>query len=250
MTSSNSQMHNDIMVAGSKERLPMLAPVQLEDTPAIDDTPRNKLVVDTMQVNVQFLEQLQPEWSRFMAIVKKANNLDKTGKFWNQRTWTVAGNRETIGNQEVLHATYDNSGPTFNIKPLENVQSNDEYNVFATRIHNSEQPESINDTYFVEKVDSNGNLDSSDMSTNEREVDQNVEEPEDECLNDEVTLSNPSPLTLEWLKIDTIVLSWIFMTLSKTLQQWLVFEDPQTAKAAWDLIARSSLTINVLVLLH
>ncbi|GJQ92304.1 hybrid signal transduction histidine kinase M [Tanacetum coccineum] len=56
-------------------------------------------------------------------------------------------------------------------------------------------------------------------------------------LNDEVTSSNPSPLTLEWLKIDFIVLSWIFMTLSKTLQQRLVFKDPQTDKAAWDLIA-------------
>ncbi|GJU57129.1 hypothetical protein Tco_1234895 [Tanacetum coccineum] len=31
---------------------------------------KNKLKVDTMQVNVQFLQQLQPEWSRFVAIVK------------------------------------------------------------------------------------------------------------------------------------------------------------------------------------
>nr|GEU46281.1 Gag-Pol polyprotein [Tanacetum cinerariifolium] len=37
---------------------------------------RNKLKVDNMQVNVQFLQQLQPEWSRFVTIVKQANNLD------------------------------------------------------------------------------------------------------------------------------------------------------------------------------
>ncbi|GJU70213.1 hybrid signal transduction histidine kinase M [Tanacetum coccineum] len=54
---------------------------------------------------------------------------------------------------------------------------------------------------------------------------------------DEATSSNPSPPIAKWLKIDSIVLSWIFMTLSKTLQQRLVVEDPQTAKEAWDLIA-------------
>ncbi|GJV00554.1 hypothetical protein Tco_1329824, partial [Tanacetum coccineum] len=35
------------------------------------------------------------------------------------------------------------------------VQSNDDYNVFANERHHSEQPESINDTYVVEKVNSN-----------------------------------------------------------------------------------------------
>ncbi|GJT09199.1 hypothetical protein Tco_0843661 [Tanacetum coccineum] len=54
---------------------------------------------------------------------------------------------------------------------------------------------------------------------------------------DEATSSNPSPPTAEWLKIDYIVLSWIFMTLSKTLQQRICVEDPQTAKEDWDLIA-------------
>ncbi|GJX53523.1 hypothetical protein Tco_0281892 [Tanacetum coccineum] len=37
---------------------------------------RNKLKVDNMQVNVKFLQQLQPKWSRFVTIVKQANNLD------------------------------------------------------------------------------------------------------------------------------------------------------------------------------
>ncbi|GJX36530.1 hypothetical protein Tco_0248087 [Tanacetum coccineum] len=196
MTSSNSQMHNDIMVAGTKERPPMLAPVSYAqwksrfmrcvgtkhnrellmktiyevphimtkithpDTPEDRDNPRiacqavhmilkgigndtyyivdacpstkemwivierlqqgesiyiqdintkllwefgkfttrdgesiesyyirfyrmmtemvrNKLIVGTMQVNVQFLQQLQPKWSRFVTIVKQAQDLDK-----------------------------------------------------------------------------------------------------------------------------------------------------------------------------
>ncbi|GKB06993.1 hypothetical protein Tco_0835226 [Tanacetum coccineum] len=37
---------------------------------------RNKLEVATMQVNVQFLQQLQPEWSRFMTVVKQTLDLD------------------------------------------------------------------------------------------------------------------------------------------------------------------------------
>ncbi|GKD46657.1 retrovirus-related pol polyprotein from transposon TNT 1-94 [Tanacetum coccineum] len=37
---------------------------------------RNNLTVATMQVNVQFLQQLQPEWSRFVKIVKQNHDLD------------------------------------------------------------------------------------------------------------------------------------------------------------------------------
>nr|GEZ43995.1 hybrid signal transduction histidine kinase M [Tanacetum cinerariifolium] len=44
------------------------------------------------------------------------------------------------------------------------------------------------------------------------------------------------PLTLEELKVDSIVLSWILMTLSDTLQVWLVVEHPRSAKEAWNLI--------------
>ncbi|GJW51333.1 hybrid signal transduction histidine kinase M [Tanacetum coccineum] len=54
---------------------------------------------------------------------------------------------------------------------------------------------------------------------------------------DAATTSDPSLPTPEWLKLDSIILSWIFMTFSKTLQQRLDIEDPQTDKPAWDLIA-------------
>ncbi|GJY66871.1 hypothetical protein Tco_0469109, partial [Tanacetum coccineum] len=36
----------------------------------------NNLTVGTMQVNVQILQQLQPEWSRFVTIVKQQHDLD------------------------------------------------------------------------------------------------------------------------------------------------------------------------------
>nr|GEV30079.1 hypothetical protein [Tanacetum cinerariifolium]GEV90573.1 hypothetical protein [Tanacetum cinerariifolium] len=38
---------------------------------------RNNLTMTTMQVNVQFLQQLQPEWSRFVMIVKQQHKLDE-----------------------------------------------------------------------------------------------------------------------------------------------------------------------------
>nr|GEY18916.1 hypothetical protein [Tanacetum cinerariifolium] len=38
---------------------------------------KNNLIVVTMQVNVQFLQQLQPEWSRFVTIVKQQHKLDE-----------------------------------------------------------------------------------------------------------------------------------------------------------------------------
>nr|GEX41657.1 retrovirus-related Pol polyprotein from transposon TNT 1-94 [Tanacetum cinerariifolium] len=38
---------------------------------------QNNFTVATMQVNVQFLQQLQPEWSRFVMIVKQQHKLDE-----------------------------------------------------------------------------------------------------------------------------------------------------------------------------
>ncbi|GJR59937.1 retrovirus-related pol polyprotein from transposon TNT 1-94 [Tanacetum coccineum] len=42
----------------------------------INELTRNNLQVTTMQVNVQFLQQLQPEWSRFVTIVKQSKEID------------------------------------------------------------------------------------------------------------------------------------------------------------------------------
>nr|GEX51757.1 hypothetical protein [Tanacetum cinerariifolium] len=38
---------------------------------------QNNLIVATMHVNVQFIQQLQPEWSRFVTIVKQQHKLDE-----------------------------------------------------------------------------------------------------------------------------------------------------------------------------
>nr|GEU38751.1 hypothetical protein [Tanacetum cinerariifolium] len=43
----------------------------------INEMIRNNLTFATMQVDVQFLQQLQPEWSRFVTIVKQQHKLDE-----------------------------------------------------------------------------------------------------------------------------------------------------------------------------
>ncbi|GJU52264.1 hypothetical protein Tco_1225978 [Tanacetum coccineum] len=42
----------------------------------MNELTRNNLQVTLMQVNVQFLQQLQPEWSRFVTIVKQSEKID------------------------------------------------------------------------------------------------------------------------------------------------------------------------------
>ncbi|GJT98382.1 hypothetical protein Tco_1093900 [Tanacetum coccineum] len=231
MTSSNSQMHNDIMAAGSKERPPMLAPssyaqwkscfmryvdtnpnkellrkciyeglyemtvVQFEDTPLNDENPRQRAEAVHMILNeigndiystVDACPNAKEMWiaiERFLSTFKML----RQSCFWNLDTDDESNEQELEAHymymakiQEVLHATNDNFGPTFDTEPLEKVQSNDDYNMFATKRQHFEQPESINDTYVVKKVDRNVIPDSSDMSTNEGEADKQAEELEDE----------------------------------------------------------------------
>nr|GEV64905.1 hypothetical protein [Tanacetum cinerariifolium] len=248
---------------------------------------RNQLEVATMQVNVQFLQQFQPEWSRFVTIVKQTIEMDKesyhdlfdilkqyqkevneiyadkiatnaqrdkkiqknlaliakyfkkiykptnnniryssntrnknvdnslryrndhqTGQFGNKRTVTVVSDwlddmDKEIDEQE-LEAHYSfmakiqevlTAESGYGAKPLEKVQSNVEYNVFANERQHSKQPESINDTYVVEKVDSNVIPNSSDMCDNDNQADQNTKKYDDE----RVMLAN----LISYLKLDT-----------------------------------------------
>ncbi|GKD99751.1 gag-pol polyprotein, partial [Tanacetum coccineum] len=65
-------------------------------------------------------------------------------------------------------------------EPLEKVQYNAEYNVFANARQHSEQPESNNNTCVVEMDDNNVIPDSLDMCDNDIQTDQNSEEWDDE----------------------------------------------------------------------
>ncbi|GJR31195.1 retrovirus-related pol polyprotein from transposon TNT 1-94 [Tanacetum coccineum] len=79
-----------------------------------------------------------------------------------------------------------------NTKPLEQVQNDVEYNVFANVRQHSEQPESASNTCLVEKDDSNVTPDSSDMCDNDIQTDQNAKD-------ERVALAN----LMENLKLNT-----------------------------------------------
>nr|GFB23323.1 hypothetical protein [Tanacetum cinerariifolium] len=101
-TQTSNTLHNAIVEAGSKDRPPMLAPgwkeklvLDSEGNPItttkkdgkslesyysrfykmMNELTRNQCKVTNHQVNVQFLLQLQPEWKRFMTLVKQSQEL-------------------------------------------------------------------------------------------------------------------------------------------------------------------------------
>ncbi|GKC13489.1 retrovirus-related pol polyprotein from transposon TNT 1-94 [Tanacetum coccineum] len=110
-----------------------------------------------------------------------------------QSDW-LADKDEKVDEQE-LEAYYSFMAKIYEIptadsrtdtEPLEQVQYNAEYNVFANERQHSEQLESISNTCVVEKVDSNVIPNSSDMCDNDIQADQNVVE----CDDDRVALAN------------------------------------------------------------
>ncbi|GJR92767.1 hypothetical protein Tco_0264941 [Tanacetum coccineum] len=76
------------------------------------------------------------------------------------------------------------------IDEQELVQNHDESNVYDNVRRHSEQPESINNTYVLKKDDSNVTPDSSNICTNDNQVDQNAAE----CVDERAALAN---LTLD-----------------------------------------------------
>ncbi|GKA03641.1 gag-pol polyprotein [Tanacetum coccineum] len=69
--------------------------------------------------------------------------------------------------QEVTPDAADNSGPIFDVEPLQKVQINDDnYNVFAIKNKHPEQPESVNDTYLEEQGDTSITINSLYMCNN------------------------------------------------------------------------------------
>ncbi|GJV88018.1 retrovirus-related pol polyprotein from transposon TNT 1-94 [Tanacetum coccineum] len=136
------------------------------------------------------------------------NKDNQSGQFGNQRTITVARTRETVGSPVVQQTGIQ----CFNCKgfchyakecrKLKQVQNNDENNVFGNERRHSEQPESINDTYVLEKDDSNVTPDSSNICNNDNQVDQNAAE----CVDERVALANLiANLTLDTEENKTIL---------------------------------------------
>ncbi|GJS04166.1 hypothetical protein Tco_0320674 [Tanacetum coccineum] len=88
---------------------------------------------------------------------KKSGYERQTKHYENHGAMNVAGNMKTID---------DGAGPVFDKEPLEQVHTNDEYNVFAMEDEHNEKPESVTNTYIVKHYDSNTTPDSTNMSNN------------------------------------------------------------------------------------
>ncbi|GJY64610.1 hypothetical protein Tco_0466070 [Tanacetum coccineum] len=208
---------------------------------------RNQCDVTNHQMNVQFLLQLQPEWQRFVTLVKQSQELKTVSyhKLYNilkqhqnevneirderlartanplalvlrlcrsmgfdvitarnmgmyqgnvrnrneQRMQLITRKRCYFVNKrklenwehiicmaqihEVTPDAVENSGPFFDVEPLQKGQNNnDNYNVFAIENEHPEQPESINDTYLEEQGNTNITTDSLDMCYDREQDDQ------------------------------------------------------------------------------
>nr|GEV84502.1 hypothetical protein [Tanacetum cinerariifolium] len=65
------------------------------------------------------------------------------------------------------------SGPIFDTEPLQNVSTDDHYNVFSIESEHPDQSESVHDTYPIEQDKHNVIIDSLDMSYDIEQIDQN-----------------------------------------------------------------------------
>nr|GFA06260.1 hypothetical protein [Tanacetum cinerariifolium] len=113
---------------------------------------------------------------------------DHSGQFGNQRMVNIAGAREKVGSPE-LEAHYSYTAkiqevPTANTgidsEPVEHVQYEAGYSVFANDLQHSEQSKSVSNTWLVETDDSNVIPDSPDMCEYDIQNDQNDVESDDE----------------------------------------------------------------------
>ncbi|GJV18119.1 hypothetical protein Tco_1363442 [Tanacetum coccineum] len=163
---------------------------------AIEGTTKGKSFNGT-----DFLQQLHPEWSRFVTVVKQRQEIDTVSyhklfdvlkQFQNEVNdipfWRLARSGKSIstsctaGMQEAKAV----KGLAYHKGEVDDVyKTMMKLDVFTMRRH-SEQPESINDTYVLEKDDSNVIPDSSNICTNDNQVDQNAAE----CVDERAALAN------------------------------------------------------------
>nr|GEV61391.1 hypothetical protein [Tanacetum cinerariifolium] len=167
-TDTTSALHNEIIKADGKDR-PLLLPPALQmnrmnrkfytpATPGTADAPP----IHESRVNETYATVLEEIRKRIKveaeAVLRKYgidNDIYSTiNACLNAKEICKAIERlkqDSRGDS----AVDEDTGPIFDKELLEKVYPNDDYNVFATVRQHLEQPESINDTYVLENVDSN-----------------------------------------------------------------------------------------------
>nr|GEU86402.1 hypothetical protein [Tanacetum cinerariifolium] len=89
--------------------------------------------------------------------------------------------------QEVTPDAANDSGPIFDTEPVQKVQNNDHYNVFAIESEHPEQSKSVHDTYLIEQDEHSVIIDSLDMSYDREQIDQN---DDDDLTNERQLLAS------------------------------------------------------------
>ncbi|GKF15807.1 hypothetical protein Tco_0057269 [Tanacetum coccineum] len=102
-----------------------------------------------------------------------SENQSNTSGNTSDRTRNECNERNTFRDDTDIRPSYDT-------EPMVEVPYTAEYNVFAVETQHSEQPENMNDTSLMKKVDSNTTPDSSDLCNNKFKDDQNADDHEDE----------------------------------------------------------------------
>nr|GEU76949.1 retrovirus-related Pol polyprotein from transposon TNT 1-94 [Tanacetum cinerariifolium] len=86
--------------------------------------------------------------------------------------------------QEVTPDAADNFGPIFDTEPVQKVQHNDNYNVFAIECEHTEQSKSVHDTYPIEQDEHNMIIDSLDIRYDKEQIDQI--DDDDDLANEQI----------------------------------------------------------------
>nr|GEU41068.1 hypothetical protein [Tanacetum cinerariifolium] len=198
-SSTDSQMHNNIMAAGSRDRPPMLATGRYPQWHSrflryIDTRPNARMVKKIYKPTNNNLRTSSNSRNKNVDTTLRYKNDNQSGQFRNQRTVNVAGARE---NELEAHYNYmakiqevpiAESG--IDSDPVEHVQNDARYNMFANDLQHSKQSKSVSNTCLVETNNSNVIPDSPDMCEDDIQNDQNDVESDDE----HVALANLIPI--------------------------------------------------------
>nr|GEV28874.1 integrase, catalytic region, zinc finger, CCHC-type, peptidase aspartic, catalytic [Tanacetum cinerariifolium] len=215
----SNTLHNAIMEAGSKDRLPISQQAATKNRgKAIVNSPQPIYDQEPSMVAEDEETSKDKEIDKLMALI----SLSSTG-YENQRIGNVAGARETVGStvvhksgiqcynckefrhvarecqkpKRVKDAAYHrekmlfyaaDSGPIFDTELLQKVSTDDHYKVFAIESKHLEQSESVHDTYPIGHDEHNVIIDSSDMSYAREQIDQN--DDDNDLANEELARRN------------------------------------------------------------